>query len=273
MIVSFNPIYTGDRFIWLNHWIDPGIQELLKEARAVVLPQTIARTTYYFVRSQCPCVYPNYDARFMWEGKVGDAFLAWKLGIPHPPTTVFPKVVSLIGDHPEVGKPPFTLPEMPFVIKANSGGEGSGTWLIRSKGDLDVAIAALKKEELMGRSGFVVQEFLPGLDRTLRVVVIGRHIESYWRVGEGGGFYSNVARGARIEREIEGMEKGLGEALVRQIVEATGINLAGFDIYFQGGKPGLLEINYTFGLAGIGGLKRFEETFKREVEAWLKGVS
>ncbi len=270
MIVSLNPLYPGDRFFWLHHWIDPSLCQMLKKARAVILPQTIERTIYTLIKSLCPNVYPNYDSRFKWEGKMGDAFLAWNLGIPHPPTTIFPRVISLIGDHPEMGKPPFPLPEMPFVVKANSGGEGSGTWLVESREDLERAISALKKAELMGRAGFVIQEFLPGLERTLRVVVIGQHMESYWRVGESGKFYSNVSRGARIEWTKYGREKSLGEELVKKIVDATGINLAGFDIYFQQGTPGLLEINYTFGLTGVGGLERFEELFKREVEYWLK---
>ena len=272
MILSLNPLYPGQEFLWVNHWIDADVVEKLKQARAIIVPQVIDAMLYHFIKSHCPNVFPNYDTRFKWTGKVGDALLAWSLGIPHPRTAVFPKVVSLVGDHEEMGKGPFPIPTMPFVIKSNSGGEGSGTWLIRSKQDLEQVLGILKHEELQGRTGFVVQQYVPGLERTLRVVVIGKFMECYWRVAEDGEFHSNVARGARIERDTfpEMMEQG--RKLVRMIVEKTMIDLAGFDICFLDDRPHLLEINYTFGRTGLGGQARFARLFTQAVEAWLKGL-
>ncbi|OCC15493.1 Ribosomal protein S6 glutaminyl transferase [Dissulfuribacter thermophilus] len=272
-VVSFNPIFPGDRFIWVNHWMDEAVLKELRSARAVILPQAISREFYFFVKAICPNTFPNYDIRFKWEGKVGDAMLFWSLKAPHPKTTVFPRLVSLLGDHEEMGKPPFSLPPMPFVIKSNHGGEGRGTWLIEDQEGLNKVIEILKKEEFQGRFGFVIQEYIEGIDRTLRVVVIGSHVESYWREAASGAFYSNLAQGARV---IKGEDPHLvkkGEEMVVSLCKKTGINLAGFDVCFRGEEPLFLEVNYTFGRTGLGGSERFYKIFKKEVEAWLDSIA
>lgn len=270
--MSFHPMIPGDRFVWIQNWVDEALCSHLREAGAVILPQCLDAEFYHLVRGLCPRVFPNYDTRFKWEGKVGDAMLFWSMGVPHPKTTVFPRLTSLLGDHSEMGKPPFQLPSMPFVVKSKRGGEGQGTWLIRDKKELKRVLEILKKEELNGRSGFVIQEYIEGIDRDLRVVVIGRHVESYWRLKQGPGFHSNIARGGKIEKNLDPHLKRVGEEMVLDLCRKTGINLAGFDIIFKRGDPCFLEINYTFGRSGIGGSERFYSILKKEVEAWLDSI-
>ena len=70
--------------------------------------------------------------------------------------------------------------------------------------------------------------------------------------------------------------QGLGKTVVQTACAQTGINLAGFDVIFDPTtahpEPVLLEINYFFGRAGLGGSEAFYELLVPEVEAWLAGA-
>ncbi len=267
MVVSFHPSVPGDRFFWARGRVTEEVAAVLRSAAAVILPPTVSRELYWLCRGLCPNVFPNYDARFRGEGKVGDTLLFWALSVPHPKTVVCPRVESLVGDHPEMGSTP-GVPPFPFVIKGSAGGEGSQAWLVRSAEDLEEVLGLLKGLERRGQYGFVVQEFIEGLDRDLRVVVVGEHMEAYWRCGSG--FHNNLARGGELDRCSDTHLMELGMDAVRGVCRRTGINLAAFDVAFRPGgqEPLLMEINYTFGLKGIGA-GRFAELLNREVERWL----
>lgn len=269
-IVSFHPVLKGDVFVWERGIIKEELAGLLAGARAVILPQTVSRELYHMCRALCPRVFPNYDLRFKWEGKVGDTMLFWSLGVPHPRTWIFPRVEALTGLHPAMGHEP-GLPDYPFVLKGARGGEGSQTYLVKNEKDLQGALYTMKRLEWQGKAGFVLQEFIDGLDRDLRVVVIGKETRSYWRINPR--FHKNVARGGTIDKESEPGLQAAGRQLVRELCRRTGINLAGFDLIFPPGSsnPLFLEVNYTFGRTGIGGSEGFYSLLEREVEHWLRG--
>ena len=268
-VVSFHPVIEGDLFFWERGPVSQEVVEALKSARAVIFPQTVGRELYFLARHCCPRVFPNYDIRFMWEGKVGDACLFWSLGLPHPRTVVYPRVEAMLGRHPEMGAEG-CVPPMPFVIKGRGGGEGDQTWLVRSPRELDQVVGTLRKLEWQGRFGFVVQEYVEGLDQDLRVVVVGERVVSYWRESPGT-FRKNLARGGRINRDVSPELKAAVEAAVRRLCRSTGINLAGCDLFFpkDADEPLFVEVNYTFGRTGLGGSEAFYELLGREVEAWL----
>lgn len=268
MLLSFNPVIDGDRFIWnLAPW-DPELLAVIKEARAIILPQTVTREFYRLCRENCAKVFPNYDLRFSWEGKVGDTLLFWTFGAAHPKTMAFPKLESMLNEHPEMLTKP-VLPDFPFVIKAACGGEGRYVWLVKCQEDFDRTLSILKKCELEGVSGFVIQEFLPGLERDLRVVVIGDEIISYWRTSEG--FFHNLSKGGEIDFDSDPQLQEKGREAVRKLCAKTGINLAGFDLIFTepNGEPLFLEINYTFGRVGLGGSEAFYALLEKEVRNWV----
>ena len=267
-IVSFHPAVPADRFIWERRRIDRRLADVLRRAGAVILPPTVDAELYWFCRSVCPRVFPNYDVRFHGQGKTGDTLLFWAMDVPHPATTVYPRVESLVGDHPEMGSTP-TILSLPVVIKGAHGGEGSQTWLVRDETGLQEALARLRRLEWQGVFGFVVQEYIPDLDRDLRVVVIGDHVEAYWRIREEG-FHNNLARGGRIERRADPERLAAGIAAVRDLCRRTGINLAGFDLVFRPGEgvPLFLEINYTFSARGVGE-ERYAALLRRAVDHWL----
>jgi ribosomal protein S6--L-glutamate ligase len=115
---------------------------------------------------------------------------------------------------------------------------------------------------------------VPTEGRTLRVVIIGRTLISYWRIQENTDvFMSSVSRGARIDTELEPERQNVAKVFVKNLCNKTGINLAGFDVIFapvkEYIKPLMLEINYFFGRRGIGGSDAFYEILKREIHNWL----
>lgn len=268
MLLSFHPAIEGDLFLWERAYWDNETLKAIRLADAIVLPQTVSREFYWLCRKNCQKVFPNYDLRFSWEGKIGDTLLFWSYDINHPGTLVFPKVESLVGEHPEMMDVP-QLPGYPFVLKGALGGEGSSVWLIRDRDDLDVVLRTLQQKELEGCCGFVIQEYFPDLRRDLRVVAVGDQVISYWRNRED--FLHNISRGGGIDSQADPHLQEKGRSAVRMLCERTGINLAGFDLIFPPGsdEPLFLEINYTFGRAGLGGIDAFYALLRKAVNEWL----
>jgi ribosomal protein S6--L-glutamate ligase len=163
------------------------------------------------------------------------------------------------------------LPDYPFVIKGTGGGEGAQTWLIKNQEDFKQAIDLLKHLEIQGIFGFVLQEFIPGLQRDLRVVIIGNHIQSYWRVNKSS-FFHNVSRGGQIDFQSDLELQARGKDAVRELCVRTGINLAGFDLVFseKSDIPLFIEINYVFGRTGLGGSDTFYKILNTEVNQWIE---
>jgi ribosomal protein S6--L-glutamate ligase len=109
------------------------------------------------------------------------------------------------------------------------------------------------------------------------VTIIGDGLISYWRIcGDPGGFYGNLSKGGKIDRTGDLRLKEKAESLVLDFCRSTGINLAGLDVIFsdsQGCKiPFLLEINYFFGRAGLGGSEEYYRILKKAIRRWLKTI-
>ena len=271
-VLSMHPIIGADAFCWDRGVWDRKLFHEISRIAAVILPQTVDREFYWFCRKLCPHVFPNYDIRFQWEGKIGDTLAFWAYDVKHPKTLVFPRVETLCGDHPQMGHLPPELPPYPFVLKGVKGGEGRQVWLIKGPEELDQKLQTLKQFELHGSNGFVIQEYFAGLERDLRVVVIGDRLFSYWRNVPG--FLHNIARGGEIDAAADPELQKRGREQVRQFCLRSGINLAAFDLIFLPGErdPFFLEINYTFGRKGLGGSERFYGLLRDAVAKWLEAV-
>lgn len=268
-IISFHPEFPGECFIWDRNPRDQALVERLERARAVILPQTVERDLYLLCRQCCAQVFPNYDCRFQWEGKTGESMLFWHHRVPHPRTLIVPRVESLLGEHPEMGLAP-QLPSYPLVVKGKSGGEGAAAWLVRNRDELLPVLRGLEQKEWRGEKGFVVQEYLPDLERDLRVTVIGGQVLSYWRVNPGG-FHHNLARGGVVDSGSDPHLQRKGREMVGDFCRAAKINLAGFDLVFPSGSqtPLFLEINYTFGRGGLGGGDSYREMLTKAISSFL----
>lgn len=277
MIVSFHPCIEADANI-ICAGRDPDHRDLaaICGARAVILPQGCRESLYRMARANCAHVFPDYDVRFRYPGKTGQARLFAETGYAHPQTRVFENTASY-----RRGGGPGAEMSLPLVFKLDWGGEGETVALVRTPDDLARAVSRATAFERSGQNGFILQAFVPDIDRSLRVVVIGQTVLAYWRIQEHPlTFGTSVSGGARIDHHADPVLRRSGIDLARRFCRCTGINLAGLDIIFApasidagtAAQPLLLEINYFFGRTGLGGSHAFYSLLEKEIRHWLAGL-
>jgi ribosomal protein S6--L-glutamate ligase len=181
MIVSFHPLIKADKNI-ICAGREPNAKDLaaIKAARAVILSQGCSRSLYEMARANCQNVFPNYDARFKYPYKIGQIRLFRQINISHPPTEIYPDVASF-QRRPQKSPSEPAL-DYPFVFKLNWGGEGDTVYLVKSTEDFGNILRQTSEFEKSGQTGFMLQEFISSGNKTLRVVVIGQRLISYWRM-------------------------------------------------------------------------------------------
>jgi len=276
MIVSFHPLFEADKNI-ICAGREPGADDLaaVKAAEAVILPQGCRQSLYEMARDNCRHVFPDYETRFNHPGKLGQMRLFQKNGTAHPHAETY---ASLADFRRQSGDDPKDIAfALPCVFKFDWGGEGETVYLIDSRKDLKNVLQKAADFEKSGQKGFLLQEYVPTEGKTLRVVIIGRTLISYWRIQEDTDvFLSGVSRGARIDAVMEPERQNVAKVFVKNFCNKTDINLAGFDVIFapvkEYIKPLMLEINYFFGRRGLGGSDAFYEILKREIHNWLEHV-
>lgn len=264
-VLSFHPCIKADINILLaGKSLSKAQRDLVKRARAIILPQGCKGELYWFCRLHCKHVFPNYDCRFPGQGKVGDTLLFKLFGMPHPPTYVYLNIEGFYKMHTNLKGMPFSYP---FLLKGNHDGEGSMVFLIKNETDLREKLALLGKNE-----GFILQKYIP-IDRDLRVVIIGERRFYYWRIQKDKSeWQTNVRKGAVIDHEVsKAIKDGLNNLLER-FYKVTGINLAAIDILYSDNRPLFLEINYYFGRRGLGGSERFYQLLNKAIEEWLSQI-
>ncbi len=244
---------------------DPGDAELaaIKSATAVILPQGCRESLYRMARQHCTNIFPNYDARFDYSGKIGQIRLFEEKNIPHPKTFCYRRINEFVSCPTEL---PF-----PLVFKFDWGGEGDTVFLIHSFSELEYSLEQAKIFEKSGQSGFLLQEYIPFQHRSLRVAVIGNRFISYWRVqNDFNSFHSNISKGAEIDYVSDPNLQEIAIHALKSFCKETKINLAGFDFLFSSdNKPLFLEINYFFGRQGLGGSEKFYQILDEEIRTWI----
>ena len=276
MILSYHPCFDADTNI-LCAGRQPDEKDLsaIRAADAVLLPQGCREALYTMARQNCPHVFPDYDARFQYPGKTGQARLFHALDAPHPRTWVFDDT-----KHFRRRGAAATDAGFPLVFKLDWGGQGDTVCLLQSTSDLARALSKAAAYEQSGQRGFVLQSFVSDSNRTLRVAVIGQTQVAYWRIQDNPVvFGTSVANGARIDTESDPKLRQMALTLIRGFCQESRINLAGFDFIFdESGRrkkdpqPLFLEINYFFGRTGLGGSVRFYAMLQAEIENWLAGL-
>jgi len=273
MILSFHPIIEADEnVICAGRLPDSDDLKRIRRAEAVILPQGCSEPLYRMARTNCVHVFPNMDIRFDYPGKLGQIALFQKLNADYP-ETVSCRSLS------EFKRAPVGF-NRPWVIKLNWGGQGDGVWLVNTAQDQQRAMTRLVSMENTGQSGFLIQKHIDTQGRCLRVVVMGDHFESYWRIQSAGQpFGTGVAHGASIDHNADPELQKNAVAVARQICTQTRLQMGGFDFIFncqasgQGSVvPLLLEINYFFGRSGLGGSREFYKIFTQAVDRWLTGI-
>ena len=263
-VVSFNPWIEGRWNFFPFTGLTPEVLSALESAEAVIFPPTVQPELYYFVRRLGKPVFPNYDLRFTFPGKIGQVLLFRTLGLPYPETICVPRICAF-GPHPGAVK--ISLPDYPWVVKGNHGHEGREIFLVENPQDWEEVFSELRRWEAGGRYGFLIQEYLPW-EYDLRIVVIGRRKLVFWRRG---GFRKNlVQEGEPVscpDPRLE--EKAL--SLVEDLCSRTGFNLVAVDLLFQPeeGKVFLNELNFVFGLRLLGGEAGFRTYLESAVTEFI----
>ena len=276
MVLSFHPNIVADKnILCAGRLPNDEDRAAISRAHAVILPQGCSEALYRMCRNHCPNVFPNYDVRFDFPGKVGQARLFQKVGAPFPLTYAFDTVSHYYKD--PGGKSGKLLLGLPCVFKSDWGGEGEGVFYVETAKDLEQLLRRAQGNEKSGRKGFLLQDYIPSRDRSLRVVVIGDAFFSYWRVQEDPSqFVTSLKAGAVIDPDADPDLQRAGRSTVKQFCMDTKINLAGFDLLFPEDKPGagplFLEINYFFGRQGLGGSFQYYDLLEEGVKSWLNGL-
>jgi len=276
MILSYHPCFEGEKNL-LCAGREPGADDLdaIRAADAVILPQGCYQSLYEMARQNCKHVFPNFDARFKYKGKIGQNQLFREKNVPHPKTETHINIDTFSLKYGEIPpKPPFIFP---FVFKFDWGGEGDHVFLIKSPEDFMRILQTAKKLENSSQKGFILQEYIPSENRSLRVVIIGQTMVSYWRIQhEIESFTSNIAKGAVVDFDADPELQKEAVTSVKDFCLRTGIDLAGFDILFSSGAgvntPLFLEINYFFGRRGLGGSEKFYGILNREIVKWIDRI-
>jgi ribosomal protein S6--L-glutamate ligase len=272
VILSFFSLVDADVILPLpkTFIFSPQDIALIKKARAIILP-SLCRSFYYWFCKQFAPVFPCMDTRFHFSGKAGHTFVFELAGVPYPPTKIFKGLAGLKARKAQ-GEELYTYP---FVVKWHWGGGGAFVHLVNNEEELREVLLRFKSYKKRAPI-FVIQPYIEHEQCDLRVVVIGSRFLTYWRCQETPGkFRSNVSKGAKIYYHLHPELEKKAVALTRQICRQTGINLAAFDVIFSTRHKTLLflEINYGFGVQGIGGYQRFKQILNEEVQKWVHQVT
>lgn len=272
MVLSFHPMLVAQKNM-ICAGRDPGEEELaaIREASAVLLPQGCRESLYRMAKDNAPQVFPDYEARFAFPGKSGQARLFEARGARIPKTLGFASVSEVPADTGRLLSSRGLA--FPLMFKFDWGGESDTTHMVRSAAGLALMLQRARSCEATGQMGFVIQEFIPCKGRSLRVVVAGEEMVSYFRVSEDGGEpITAISRGAAIDAEAEPEKQAAGREAVSAFRRKAGIDLAGIDLIFSeegDPEPYFLEINYFFGRKGLGGSEAFYRMLERAADGWL----
>ncbi len=276
MILSYHPCFEADKNrLCAGRKPGAGDVSVIQEADAVILPQGCQESLYTLARNTCKHVFPNFDAKFKYKGKIGQIQLFQKTNAAHPKTEMHQNMNAFSMHYGgSLEKPNF---DFPFVFKFDWGGDGDNVYLIQSAENFSKVLQTARKYESSGQKGFILQEYVPSNNRSLRVVVIGQTIVSYWRIQRNKDYFlSNVAKGAMIDYDTDPDLQKTAVESVKDFCNQTRINLAGFDILFSFHSkvktPLFLEINYFFGRQGLGGSEKFYNLLTKEIMNWIQSL-
>lgn len=270
MILSFHPIIEADQnIICAGRLPNQEDQKAIEKADAVIVPQGCSEALYRMARRHCPHVFPNLDVRFDYPGKRGQVDLFRKLNIAHPETWPFNSVADFHRCTRNMG--------FPLVVKFDWGGQGETVFKVVCAAELIKIMDQASAFEASGQSGFILQKYIACGQRSLRVVVIGTRIISYWRrQPDASCFGTSLISGAMIDYDDDPHAQAAARSVVAGFCQKTGLHLAGFDFIFSTENwnreivaPLALEINYFFGRTGLGGSEGFYRILASEVDQWL----
>ncbi|MGM0427226.1 MAG: ATP-grasp domain-containing protein [Thermodesulfobacteriota bacterium] len=273
MILSFHPCIDADiQMILGDRALDSSHLKAIEKAKAVILPQACTQDLYKASIRCAAHVFPCYEARIQYPGKVGQHGLFEKFALRSPRTWCwqgarhFEQTCLPSGPFPH---------DFPFVIKQDLTHEGEGVFFIEDQAHLNEALNHLRAQERSGPSAFISQDYVPCGGNALRAVIVGKEIITYWKRPETPKeVITTISRGAKVDHEWQPELQQKGMVQARILSEKTGINLAAVDFVFPLGagdpEPLFLEINYYFGRRGLGGTQTYYELLYAAMRDWLE---
>jgi ribosomal protein S6--L-glutamate ligase len=272
MILSFHPCFDADFNVVLgSRRLNGEDFDLIEQAEAVIMPQGRPQDIYEVCSRADLRLFPNYDVRFRYPGKIGQSLLFEDLGLSHPETLRWSTVEEFKEAYPGNEVFPHALP---FLIKDDKSHEAEGVFFVEDGSALSMALKFLAQRGRSGLPGFVSQAYIPSEGNVLRAVIIGKKIITYWkRPKESGQIITTISRGALVDREWRPDLQEKGNAAARVLAGKTGIDLAAVDFIFAVAETEpealFLEINYYFGRRGLGGSENYYQLLYEAVRAWL----
>ena len=272
MILSFHPCFDADVQIILGHRpLSSGDLELVRKAKAVILPQGRTEDLYDACTKSNALIFPSYEMRFKYQGKTGQNLLFKYFGCPHPETLCWSSVEEFKNEYKDLKLFPH---ELPFLVKADKAHEAEGVSFVKDPASMLETLDYLIKRERSGVSSFVTQAYIASGGNVLRAVIIGRKVITYWkRPYKHGKVITSISRGAIIDHDWKPDLQEKGRVQAQSLSKKTGINLAAIDFIFpfteKEPAPLFLEINYYFGRRGLGGTKNYYRLLHEAIQDWL----
>ncbi|MBL7211322.1 MAG: hypothetical protein ISS61_02950 [Desulfobacteraceae bacterium] len=272
MILSFHPCIDADAQVILGvRTLDSSDLKWVRKADAIILPQGKTHELYKACSGSKARIFPNYEMRFKYPGKIGQALLCRDYGCMHPQTLIWNTVKEFTDAHPDPGLFPH---ELPFFIKKDKGHEAEGVYLVEESASLSKALSFLARLEAEGQKGFITQDAIPCRGNVLRAVIIGKQFITYWKRPERPGQnITTISRGAIIDHDWRPDLQKKATAQTEILAKETGINLAAIDFVFpiaeKDPDPLFLEINYYFGRRGLGGTEKYYHLLYKAIQVWL----
>jgi len=76
MILSFHPCFADDiQIILKDRDLNSDDLALIREAEVIILPQSCKFDLYQACKNSSALIFPNYEARFEYPGKIGQSLL------------------------------------------------------------------------------------------------------------------------------------------------------------------------------------------------------
>jgi len=272
MILSFHPCFDADvQIIIGDRPLSSDDIELIRKAKAVILPQGRTKDLYDACIKSNALIFPSHEMRFKYQGKTGQNVLFKHFGCPHPATLCWSSVWEFKKEYKGQNLFPHKLP---FLVKADKAHESEGVYLVKDKVSMSEALDYLTNRERSGISGFVTQAYIASDGNVLRAVIIGRNVITYWkRSYKPEKAITSINRGAIIDHDWEPDIQEKGRVQAQSLFRKTGINLAAIDFIFpfteKEPEPLFLEINYYFGRRGLGGTKNYYRLLHEAIQDWL----
>ena len=273
MILSFHPCFDADIHIILgSRQLGLKDLELIRQAEAIILPQGCPANLYRTCSDTKAHIFPSYEMRFRYPGKTGQSILFGNFGFPHPKTLRF-RSTAEFTERQSIAET--FLHNLPFFIKTDKAHEAEGVFLVEGEDSLSDALDHLSRCEKRGQGNFVTQDFIDSGGNVLRAVIMGKRIITYWKLpAKPGQLITTISRGAIIDHHRQPQLQKKGKELALILSGKTGINLAAIDFVFQMSKedppPFFLEINYSFGRRGLGGMEKYYQMLYGAIENWLE---